>query len=510
MSLDLTTVVAIAIVAIAASLVVHYRSSLSSVATVSLSVALLAGLGLSSSLSATAATPFKITNTVSTAKDGAIVMVKTSGGSGNGAVIFTVGGTVCKINAKTGALTSPVNATCFVTAIKHQSRLVPEAKATHRFVFFTASQAALTISNKKLTGEVGIPITVTAKGGTGTGAVTFATTGATCSINAESGALNAFAVGTCPVTATKAGSGMYPAITSPAVTFTFTAGPQAALLIGNSPLTGTIGTPVALFTSGGSGNGAVTYTVTGTGCSLNGASLSDTSAGACTVIATKAASASFLSATSAPAVFTFSAATGGGGNTGENPTYATPDVATLTSVTGQTGSQIDDTVNGDSYFINAYYFPSDHWYMNYLNEGATVTLNWHVNGSDGKKLVGANVTLYSNLDYSSGCGVTWDASNAGLNSCSNGGGSGQGSITGTTDEDGNVSFTLVNTNTNAISGVRSSKTPATAAAEADEATFHYCDMLLEVNTDVYTSGTPNPSINLATDRVDFILGPMLT
>ena len=83
---------------------------------------------------------------------------------------------------------------------------------------------------------------------------------------------------------------------------------QAALTLGVT--TGTVGTPITLATSGGSGTGAVSYVAAnGTGtCTLTAGVLSATAAGTCTVTATKAADANYNSATTGPVTVTFAAA----------------------------------------------------------------------------------------------------------------------------------------------------------------------------------------------------------
>jgi hypothetical protein len=74
---------------------------------------------------------------------------------------------------------------------------------------------------------------------------------------------------------------------------------------------GTFGTDITLATSGGSGNGAVTYAVTTTGtagCSITGGTtLKATSIGTCTVTATKAANGLYLVGSSNATTVTFSA-----------------------------------------------------------------------------------------------------------------------------------------------------------------------------------------------------------
>jgi len=86
---------------------------------------------------------------------------------------------------------------------------------------------------------------------------------------------------------------------------------QAALAV--TSVTGTVGTPLTLTTSGGSGTGAVTYTVssgTASGCAISGSALSATSAGTCSVTATKAGDATYVPASSAATNVTFNVGNG--------------------------------------------------------------------------------------------------------------------------------------------------------------------------------------------------------
>jgi hypothetical protein len=74
---------------------------------------------------------------------------------------------------------------------------------------------------------------------------------------------------------------------------------QSALSI--TSLSGTVGTALTLVTSGGSGTGAISFSVTNgtaSGCALSGDSLSATSAGTCVVTAAKAADATHLGVSS--------------------------------------------------------------------------------------------------------------------------------------------------------------------------------------------------------------------
>ena len=83
---------------------------------------------------------------------------------------------------------------------------------------------------------------------------------------------------------------------------------QAALTL--TSVTGTLAKPLILTTSGGSGSGAVVYTVTNgtaTGCVISGSSLDATSAGTCLVTATKAADTTYSAVSSLATTVTFRA-----------------------------------------------------------------------------------------------------------------------------------------------------------------------------------------------------------
>jgi len=461
---------------------------------------MLLAMGVSSTAGAAtmAQKTLKITNISLKATVGTSIKVTTSGGSGSGALKFMAAGAHCSIST-TGSLSASAATSCKVTVTKAASKGYSAATSASKTFTFAAPAPSVKISNTSLSAKVGVTITVTATGGSGTGAYNFATTGAVCSINSVTGVLSALAVGTCPVTVTKG------SVTSLPVTFTFTEGDQPALVIGNDTSTDSlVGTATSVFTTGGAGTGAVSYSVTGTGCTIDASgALNDAAAGNCVVTATKASDGNFAAATSAPATFTF--VVPGPGTKVENPTFSNPDKAVLTSVTGTDGSQIDDTVNGQAYFINQYFSPSDHWYINYINPGTTVTLNWMVTGSYGQPLVNTSVALQGNLGYSSAKGITWSQST--LNSYpGTGSATPQGYLQGKTDANGMVSFTLNNTNTVLQAGTRPSDLTTTGGAEKNENSNLYTDMLLQIGTDTYTS-SPNSKVNEATDRVDFILIP---
>lgn len=168
-------------------------------------------------------------------------------------------------------------------------------------------------STLKLTstyGTVGSSLTLTTSGGSGSGAVTYvlnSSGSANCLISSSK--LEATKPGTCTVTATKAADSTYLAASSAPTTVTFVAAPlkaQASLKLTSTY--GTVGAALLLTSSGGSGTGAVTYVINSSGtagCLISYGKLDATTAGTCTVTATKAADSTYLSANSPQTKVTF-------------------------------------------------------------------------------------------------------------------------------------------------------------------------------------------------------------
>ena len=468
----------------------HRKTFIAKLLGSTLSVTTLAALSLVPSASAAAPqAPLFITNSVTTASVTSSFTLATSGGSGTGAVTFKATGTGCVV--KTNKLTATQPTSCSVVATKAAAGAFAAANsAAVTFTFTGVNQAKLSISNSKTTSVVGKSITVTTSGGSGRGLVSFAVSGTSCSMKAA--VLSATAMTTCSVTATKAANGTYNAVSSTAVVFTFN--PKTFSIV-NSVKAGTVGVPLTVIAVGGTATGTPYYSVTGTGCSINSSTgvLSASAAATCVVTAVLK-SGSKTVATAPTASFGF---------TVENPTVAHPDVATLVSVTGAVGAQLNNTAQGQRDFINQYFNNSDHWYANYITAGSTITMKWHVNGSNGLPLGNAPVTLHGNLAYSCAIGVNWTTTS--LNVYPGCGGSAEGLLTGTTDSNGDVSFTLVNNN-NVAGSNPTNMTAASAISGNESSTFPWTDMLLQVKNLTYT-GDPHTNINQATDRVDFIVIP---
>lgn len=225
---------------------------------------------------------------------------------------------------------------------------------------------------------------------------------------------------------------------------------QSPLSISNTVTSVANGALVTLTTQGGSGTGSVSYHVTGTGCSVTSNILRNSGTNsACTVTATKAADGTYAAITSAAVVFGFGSV--------DNPTNGSPDTATIQSVTGGTGTLLDDSAAGRNDFTTQYFNAADTWGQYYVPAGSSITETWKVLGSNGLPLADQQVTLTDNQAYSGSTGTTW--SNAALNA--NPG----GQVTGTTNGSGIVTFTLVNTNANANVGSAPTNAELTTTGE---------------------------------------------
>jgi hypothetical protein len=201
----------------------------------------------------------------------------------------------------------------------------------------SSPQAPLTLVANSM--NVGSTLTLSTSGGSGTGAVTYSVTSAGSAGCSLAGAvLSSTSAGTCTVSATKAADATYASATTGPVTVTVSKLTQAALsFVSTSTM---LGSNLTLSTAGGSGSGSVTFSLTSAGsggCSLSGAVLSASSTGSCTVTATKAADATYNSASTGAVTITISAV----------PTTTTT-TTTSTTTTSTVAPALDIVVNAPS------------------------------------------------------------------------------------------------------------------------------------------------------------------
>jgi len=247
--------------------------------------------------------PLLITNPITTNLQGTSVTLTSSGGSGVIAVTYSVQGKGCSISGN--ILYGATGDQCYVTASNPASlNYSAITSPTVPFTFALTNQDPLTITNTVLTAPAGTPVTLNASGGSGTINILFTVIGPGCSISR--GVLSGIGANLCTVTATNPANGIFAAVSSAPVNFSFTLKPQAPVLVTNTITSGPAGTPITLGASGGSGLTNYTFSATGTGCIIAEGALSASGADTCIVTASNPANGIYAPATSSPVTFTFS------------------------------------------------------------------------------------------------------------------------------------------------------------------------------------------------------------
>jgi hypothetical protein len=204
-------------------------------------------------------------STPSTVAYGTTATLSSSGGSGTGAVTFSVGAsTGCNITGGTTLNVSNASGTCTVTATKaaDTNYTVISSSAT-TVTINKASPTALTL----VTASGVYPgFTVTSTGGVGnTSATTYSTTNGSatgCTINSSTGALTVTTIGTCNITLGKVTDANWLAATG-SDTATVTGATQTATLT-NTPINYTGGTLTATASCSGGGTASIAGGGTGT------------------------------------------------------------------------------------------------------------------------------------------------------------------------------------------------------------------------------------------------------
>ena len=249
--------------------------------------------------------------------------------STNGTTYTSVAG----CTGQTLSVGTPNTATCVTTALpigtvdlnsvySGNSTYVSSTSVAYPYLIRSASTTTVTSVTPASPQTYGTSVTITATVTTGaTGTVSFesspngstwtALSGCTAqplSATTYSATCTTATVpaGTAYINALYSGDATYITSTSTKYAYVVALGTQATLAV--TSLSGTWGQALALSTSGGSGTGAVTFSVVGgtaTGCTVSGSSLTVTSAGTCIVTAQKAADANYLVASSSATTVTF-------------------------------------------------------------------------------------------------------------------------------------------------------------------------------------------------------------
>ena len=238
-------------------------------------------------------------------------------------------------------------ASCSVTITRPSDANYGASRSnTEVFQFYPKNQVTpLLVDTTTVLANVGTPIPLGMLGsniGNGSGAVSYAAYGNNCFITTSGSNyfLNATLPTQCQVIVTRAAWQQWAIATSQKVaTFTFVALAQTGFTVTSKSVD--FGTTVSLFTTGGNGNGAVSYSAFGSGCAIADVNkLTATNAGTCTVVAYKSASGAYKGQTSAAATFTFTPISQSPITITDNSSAAnavSPNVITL-GIRGGTGS----------------------------------------------------------------------------------------------------------------------------------------------------------------------------
>ncbi|BDU10507.1 hypothetical protein AINA4_04280 [Aurantimicrobium sp. INA4] len=176
----------------------------------------------------------------------------------------------------------------FLTGANAGNYQLPTVSGTPVITITRTAQAAITVTSA-LTTVFGQNISLSATGGSGTGALTFATTGGPCMVALS--IMTPTSAGSCVVVATRAEDTNYLAQTQ-TETISIAAATQSTVTI-TSATTVEYGSTLTLTASGGSGTGAYSFTEVSGACDVVGTTLIPLSAGECVIHARKAGDASY-------------------------------------------------------------------------------------------------------------------------------------------------------------------------------------------------------------------------
>jgi hypothetical protein len=253
-----------------------------------------------------------------------------SAASSAGLTVSFASGTLTVCTVSGSSVTILTAGTCTITASQAGSSNYLAATSVPRsFTISKASQAALTAvpstSSATYRATPAATLTLSATGGSGSGAVTY--TSDTLSVCTVSGStVTILAAGTCTVSAAKASDTNYLSATSDPVSITVAKAAQSITF--TAPTTKTYGTAPFAISATSSAGLTVTFTSDTTEiCTVSGSSVTILAAGTCTITASQAGSSNYDAALDLARSFTISKAS----------------QATLTVVPATTSSTYDPT-----------------------------------------------------------------------------------------------------------------------------------------------------------------------
>jgi len=227
---------------------------------------------------------------------GTSLALTATGGTTNGSLTWNkVSGTTCSVSGS--SLSSTGAGDCVVTVtMAGNANYNPVTSADFTVQLLKQNQSALNwgssvVSSLDYLGTATLSVT----GGDGAGSIVYTVSqNSTCSTGA-----NILAAGDagslCEVVATKAGDANYEPVSTSTRTFTVNPISQSAIAFSNNNKF-VYGDALTLFASGGSGDGAIVYSVSSAGtagCSISNGDVTATTSGTCVVQAQKQASANY-------------------------------------------------------------------------------------------------------------------------------------------------------------------------------------------------------------------------
>jgi hypothetical protein len=305
--------------------------------------------GLQAALTVTAANP----NLAYSPTDVVTTTLSTVGGSGEGAVTYAVSpasASICSVEGN--VVTVITGGDCVVVATKAGDITFEPATANTTIKIAKSNQEALVVTADDETLQLVVGETVQTElsttGGSGTGAVSYSVAEASAAIcSVDGNTVTALKAGTCNLTATKASDAFFNAATD-TVDITINKGVQTPLSLSTKDASlqynADLVVRTTLLPTGGSGAGAISYTIAQESlsvCALQGSDIVALRAGSCTITATKAADSDFLAANSSVTIEIIKANQVPLVLASEDSTLAYlegVDVKTRLSVTGGTGN----------------------------------------------------------------------------------------------------------------------------------------------------------------------------
>ena len=293
---------------------------------------------VNSSASATVAKGTQAVLTISTTSTtyGQPLSLATTGGSGSGAVTFAYVSGTCVLNG--GTLTpGDVGSSCVLTATKAADASYNSATSSNTSITVQkANQPTLSVSSTS--GTMGVSLSLTASGGSGTGSISWTKVSGACTISGST--LTPTAAGTsCVVRATRASDSNYNSADSSDTVITIAKGTQSALAVTSTAAT--YGQQLNLTSSGGSGTGAVSWTKVSGTCTLSNGSVMPGDAGSsCVVRATRAGDTNFNPRNSSDTAITTAKAPQSGFSVTSASSFTTGGTLSLTTTGGQSSGSV--------------------------------------------------------------------------------------------------------------------------------------------------------------------------